>query len=192
MTTISDPVPTATLGVDTHLDQHVGAVMDDLGRTIATTTVPATQAGYRELLAWTHEHGTLRAAGVEGTGSYGAGLAHFLATQGVAVTEVTRGSRTDRRHVGKNDVVDAQAAARAVLAGTATAAPKDRTGIVESIRVLRLARATAVKARSQTAIQLRALVVSAPDEIRDELIRLKTKTTIVRCAGMRPGPDATR
>jgi transposase len=188
MTTISDAAPSVTLGVDTHLDQHVGAVMDDLGRTIATTTVPATQTGYRQLLSWAREHGDLRGAGVEGTGSYGAGLARFLTTQDVAVTEATRGSRSDRRHVGENDVVDAQAAARAVLAGTATAAPKDRTGIVESIRVLRLARATAVKARSQTAIQLRTLVVSAPDEIRDELIRLKTKTTILRCASMRPGP----
>jgi transposase len=187
MDTISDDALEVTLGVDTHLDLHVAALLDELGRTVATITVAATQDGYRELLQWAQSHGPLRRAGVEGTGSYGAGLARFLAAQGVQVIEVTRATRSDRRHVGKNDVVDAQAAARVVLAETATAIPKDRTGIVESIRVLRLARQTAVKARSQTAIQLRALIVSAPDEVRDELIALNTKRSIARCATMRPG-----
>jgi transposase len=187
MDTISDDALHVTLGVDTHLDLHVGALLDGVGRTLATTRVPATQAGYRQLLSWAREHGDLGQAGVEGTGSYGAGLARFLAAEGVEVIEVTRASRVDRRHVGKNDVVDAQAAARAVLAGAATARPKLRDGIVESIRVLRLARQTAVKARTQTAIQLRTLIVSAPDELRDELIALKTKPSIARCAALRPG-----
>ncbi len=187
MDTISDDARHVTLGVDTHLDLHVAALLDGLGRTLATTTVAATQAGYRQLLGWAREHGQVDRAGVEGTGSYGAGLARFLALEGVEVIEVTRASRAERRHLGKNDVVDAQAAARAMLADTATARPKHRDGIVESIRVLRLARQTAVKARTQTAIQLRTLIVSAPDELRDELIALKTKPSIARCAGLRPG-----
>ena len=187
MDTISDDALQVTLGVDTHLDLHVGALLDGVGRTVATMTVPATQAGYRQLLGWARQHGHLCRAGVEGSGSYGAGLARFLAAEGIEVIEVTRASRVDRRHVGKNDVIDAQAAARAVLAGAATARPKLRDGIVESIRVLRLARQTAVKARTQTAIQLRTLIVSAPDELRDELIALKTKPSIARCAALRPG-----
>ncbi len=187
MDTISDDALEVILGVDTHLDLHVAGLLDSLGRHVATITVAATQDGYRELLGWARAHGPLRRAGVEGTGSYGAGLARFLIAEGIEVIEVTRATRTDRRHVGKNDVVDAQAAARVVLAETATATPKSRTGIVESIRVLRLARQTAVKARSQTAIQLRSLIVSAPDEIRDELIALSTKQSIARCAAMRPG-----
>ena len=146
MDTISDDALQVTLGVDTHLDLHVGALLDGVGRTVATMTVPATQAGYRQLLGWARQHGHLCRAGVEGSGSYGAGLARFLAAEGIEVIEVTRASRVDRRHVGKNDVIDAQAAARAVLAGAATARPKLRDGIVESIRVLRLARQTAVKA----------------------------------------------
>lgn len=188
MDTISEDPLEVILGVGTHLDLHVAALLDGLGRLLATITIAATQDGYRELLDWARSHGTLRRAGVEGTGSYGAGLGRFLAAQGVQVIEVTRATRTDRRHVGKNDIVDAQAAARVVLAETATAMPKSKTGIVESIRVLRLARQTAVKARSQTAIQLRALIVSAPDEVRDELIALSTKQSLARCAGMRPGP----
>ena len=129
MDTISDEPLEIILGVDTHLDLHVAALLDGLGRLVATITISATQDGYRELLKWARSHGPLRRAGVEGTGSYGAGLARFLRAGGIEVIEVTRAPRTDRRHVGKNDVVDAQAAARVVLAETAAAIPKSRTGI---------------------------------------------------------------
>ncbi len=192
MNTISDDETTVTLGVDTHVDVHVAAVIDALGRTIATATFAATRAGYEDVLAWASAHGLIRRAGVEGTGSYGAGLARFLTAAGVEVLEVTRPAREDRRHAGKNDSTDAVAAARVVLADRATAQPKARDGIVESIRLLRIARQTAVKARTQAALQIRTIIISAPDELRDELIGLKAKKAAERCASMRPraGHDA--
>lgn len=173
------------LGVDTHADSHTAALVDALGRTLATTTVPATRRGQRALLAWVTQHGSLRAAGVEGTGSYGAGLARFLALEGVEVIEVTRASRKGRRHLGKNDARDAEAAARAVLSGEATAIPKPRNGIVESIRVLRHTRASAVKSRTQAGVQLRNLIITAPDSVREPLAGLTTKQAVARCARMR-------
>jgi transposase len=169
------------LGVDTHLDSHTAAVIDLLGRTRATRTVPATARGNRALLAWARQHGTVRRAGVEGTGSYGASLARLLAREGVEVIEVTRAARQGRRHLGKSDPVDAEAAARSVLAEQSSASPKARTGIVESIRVLRITRATAVKARTQALLQIRTLIISAPDELRDELLTLKPKKAAERC-----------
>lgn len=192
MDTISDDETLVILGVDTHVDVHAAAVVDRVGKTLATATFPATQDGYDELLAWASSHGLVARAGVEGTGSYGAGLARFLAAAGVEVLEVTRPAREGRRHAGKNDNADAIAAARVVLAERVSAKPKARDGIVESIRVLRIARQTAVKARTQAALQIRTIIISAPDELRDELIGLKAKKAAERCANMRPkaGRDA--
>lgn len=175
------------LGVDTHLDSHAAALLDLVGRVVAHESFPACARGHRALLAWARRHGSLRRAGVEGTGSYGAGLARLLALEGVQVIEVTRASRKDRRHLGKSDPVDAQAAARAVLSGQATAVPKARSGIVESIRVLRVTRQTAVKARTQAVLQIRTLLISAPDELREELLALKPKHAAARCLALRPG-----
>lgn len=195
MLTMADQRAEVILGVDTHLDVNAAALSDPLGRTIATTTVAATLAGHRELLAWARKHGELRRAGVEGTGSYGASLARFLAGEGVEVLEVTRATRRSRRHLGKTDTRDAEAAARAVLVGETRALPKPRDGIVESIRVLRLTRASAVKSRTQAALQLRALVVTAPDELRARLAGLTTKQTVAACARLRRSrrldPDAS-
>jgi transposase len=137
------------LGVDTHADTHTAVLLDLVGRVIATETVPASARGNRALVAWARRHGTLRRAGVEGTGSYGAGLTRALTAEGVEVVEVTRTARKNRRHLGKSDTRDAHAAARPVLAGEATAMPKSRDGIVETIRVLRHTRASAVKSRTQ-------------------------------------------
>jgi transposase len=192
MDTISDDDAIVTRGVDTHVDVHVAAVLDLLGRTIATATFPASGGGYEELLGWASSHGLVARAGVEGTGSYGAGLARFLAATGVEVLEVTRPAREDRRHAGKSDSTDAIAAARVVLAERASARPKTRDGMVESIRLLRIARQTAVKARTQAALQIRTIIISAPDELRDELIGLKAKKAAERCASLRPkaGRDA--
>ena len=173
------------LGVDTHADTHTAALVDPLGRTLATTTLAASRRGHRALMKWAGLRGAVKLAGVEGTGSYGAGLARFLALEGIEVVEVTRTSRKGRRHLGKNDTRDAEAAARSVLSGEATAIPKPRTGIVESIRVLRDTRASAVKQRTQAALQLRNLIVPPPDELRDPLIDLTTKRAVARCARMR-------
>jgi transposase len=187
MDTISDDEPSVTLGVDTHLDQHAAAVLDGLGRVLASTSVAATAEGYEQLLSWASTFGLVTRAGVEGTSSYGAGLTRFLQAAGVEVIEVTRAARADRRHLGKSDPVDAQAAARAVLSETATASPKPRDGIVESIRLLRIARQTAIKARSQATIQIRSIIVGAPDTLRAELGPLKTRRLIERLAVSRPG-----
>jgi transposase len=189
MDTIADDDLEVTLGVDSHLDQHAAAVVDAVGRLLGTTTVTATRAGYEQLLGWASSFGLVTRAGVEGTGCYGAGVAVFLRAAGVEVIEVTRAARADRRHLGKSDPLDAQAAAMVVLAGRATAAPKERSGIVESIRLLRTARQTAVKARSQAVIQIKAILVGAPHELRDELRPLKTRDLIDRCAAARPGRD---
>jgi transposase len=174
------------LGVDTHDAIHVGVLIDGVGQRLGELTIPATPTGHRHLVAWCRAQGTLVRAGVEGTGSYGAALARFLADRGVQVVEVNRPNRQRRRARGKSDPVDAEAAARAVLAGEATAVPKAREGVVESIRVLQVARSSAVKARTQVANQLKALIVTAPDALRHTLRPLTTDERVARCARLRP------
>ena len=133
MTTIAQDDPRrVTGGVDTHKDVHVAAVLDALGRLIATAAFPATRHGYRRMLRWLQSHGELVGVGVEGCGSWGAGLARFLTARGVSVIEVNRPNRQNRRRRGKSDPVDAEAAARAVLNGQATVIPKAGTGPVEA------------------------------------------------------------
>src|SRR5438093_1949892 len=180
-----------TVGVDTHVDQHVGAALDHLGRLLGTRAVPSTAAGHAALLAWARGLGTVERIGIEGTGSYGAGLSRWLRAHGVEVVEVERPKRAKRRGRGKSDPVDAEAAARAVLAGTATARPKAGTGPVESIRALHGARRSAVKARTQAANQLHALVVTAPDDLRARLHRLGVAGLVAVAAAWRPGAPST-
>jgi transposase len=187
MTQAADEV---ILGVDTHDAVHVGVLIDAVGRRVGTLAIPASPVGHRELLRWCREQGQLRRAGVEGTGSYGAALARFLAGHGVRVVEVNRPNRQRRRARGKSDPVDAEAAARAVLAGEATAVPKARDGVVEAIRVLQVARASAVKARTQVANQLKALAVTAPGALSPELRPLTTDQRVARCARLRPRSGA--
>ncbi|WP_116999733.1 IS110 family transposase [Desertimonas flava] len=176
-----------TGGVDTHGDVHVAAVLDPVGRVLATGSFPATTAGYRQLLSWLCRHGRVVQVGVEGTGSYGAGLARHLARHGVAVVEVNRPDRQARRRRGKSDTVDAIAAARAALSGDATATPKTGDGIVETIRSLQVARRSAVKARTQAGNQIRDLIVTAPDDLRAQLKGLNTVNRVAACARFRPG-----
>ena len=142
-------------GVDTHGRTHHAAVIDQQGRLLGDREFAADSSGYRQLLGWLSRHGPVDSVGVEGTGSYGAGLTRFLVDAGVKVVEVDRPDRRTRRQRGKSDPIDAEAAARAVLAGTATAAPKRRDGIVEAIRVLRTARRGASKAAPRPSISSR-------------------------------------
>ena len=179
-----------TLGVDTHAQVHVAALLDHLGRLQATRSVPATQDGYQQLLAWAAQHGQLDRVGVEGTGTYGAGLTRHLTHAGVQVIEVDRPNRQRRRRRGKSDPTDAEAAARAVLAGEATAIPKTRGGIVEAIRVLRVARSGAIKARTQAANQLRDLLVTAPEELRAQLYPLPTTQRVDQLTTQQPRAGA--
>jgi len=148
-------------GVDTHGRTHHAAAIDGAGRLLGDAQFAATAAGYATLLAWLAGFGRLVKVGVEGTGTYGAGLARHLAAEGIAVIEVDRPDRKTRRRQGKSDPIDAIAAARAVLAGTATGAPKTRTGPVEAIRALRVARRGAVKARTAALNQLHGLIAAS-------------------------------
>jgi len=177
-----------TVGVDTHLDVHVAHAKDHLGRRVATTSIPTTPTGYQDLLAWARGLGEVDAWGVEGTGSYGAALARFLAAQGQAVLEVNRPDRSARRRQGKSDPADAQAAARAVQAGEVTVVPKAGDGQVEMTRSLRVARASAVRARTQAVNALKALLVTAPAELREQLRGLPAAALVRAAAGLDPGP----
>lgn len=176
------------LGVDTHKDVHVAAVITALGLLVATASFPATAAGYEELLAWAKQFGVVRRAGVEGTGSYGAALARHLRACGVAVIEVNRPDRSMRRHRGKTDAVDAEAAARAVISGRATVTPKTGDGAVEMLRVFKVAKGSAIKARTQAINQLKGILVNAEPALREELSGLTNHQLITRCAGL----DAAR
>ena len=178
-------------GVDTHKDVHVAAVIDDVGRILDTAAFVSTRDGYRRLLAWLGAFGELVAVGVEGCGSWGAGLSRYLAARGVGVVEVNRPNRQNRRRRGKSDTVDAEAAARAVLAGEATVTPKAGTGPVEALRQLRVARAGAMKARTAAANQLHSLIDTAPERVRAQLRDLTFKKKITLAARWRPTRTAT-
>jgi transposase len=152
-------------------------------------TVAVSEKGYRELEAWARSLGPVRAFGVEDTGSFGAGLSRFLSGQGHTVLEVNRPDRQLRHQHGKSDPVDAEAAARAVLGGRATAVPKSGTGVVEMIRHLKVARDTAVKGRTQAMLTIKAIIVGAPDVLREQLEGVRGKMRLLRqLAGLRPGP----
>jgi transposase len=178
-----------TGGVDTHLDTHTAAALDGLGRLLGHATFPTTPGGYADLLAWLQRWGTVVAVGVEGTGSYGAGLARNLTGQHIRVVEVDRPDRRNRRKHGKSDPVDAEAAARAVQAGTATGVPKTRDGIVESIRAFRVARRTAVKAHTAAINALQQLVITAPDSLRGQLVGLDGEALVKAASRLRPCED---
>src|SRR5215211_7881647 len=182
------------LGVDTHLDLHVAVALDQLGRRLGQTSVPTSTRGYARLLRWAGGFGIVGCVGIEGTSSYGAGLARYLHSAQIPVVEVERPKRRHLRRNGKSDPIDAEAAARAVLAGEAAGEPKSGDGQVEMIRTLRSARQSAVKARSQAANQLQALLVTAPEELRHSLRERPTKGLVATCARFRPGkePDDVR
>jgi transposase len=177
-----------TAGVDTHKDFHVAAALDEVGRLLGTESFPATPAGYRALHLWLADFGEIDAVGVEGTGAWGAGLARHLDRSGLRVVEVTRQNRQRRRRNGKSDTADAIGAARAVLSEEATATPKNAAGAVESIRILQVARRSAIKARTQAANQLHSVLVTAPDELRTRFAGLTTRDLADQAARLRPGP----
>ena len=178
------------VGVDTHRDSHVAVALDAIGGRLGEMSVEATSAGYARLERWASGLGPVRAFGVEGTGSYGAGLSRHLRAMGHTVWEVDRPDRATRRRLGKSDPIDAEAAARAVLAGTATTTPKGADGVVEAIRLLLLTKRSARKSRIAAMAQLRAVIVTAPAPLRESLEGLGGAALLERCAGMRPGDPA--
>ena len=151
-------------GVDTHADVHVAAVVDHLGGVLGIETFDTTEAGYHHLAGWFRSYGPVRLVGVEGTGSYGAGLARHLTRAEIELVEVDRPNRQARYRDGKSDPLDAVAAARAALSGVALGRPKSRDGNVEAIRVLTVVRRSAVSERIVALNQLRHLCFTAdPD-----------------------------
>jgi len=187
MQRIADAARLVTGGVDTHALTHTAAVVDQIGRVLGSEEFPASANGHRVALGWMRSFGELVKVGVEGTGSYGAGLARSLAAQGVEVVEVVRPNRQARRRRGKSDPADAVAAALAALNGEASGAPKAHDGAVESLRALQVARRGAVKASNQAANQLRDLIVTAPEPLRAKLNPLPTGERVALAARFRPG-----
>ena len=184
MTTLARQI---TGGVDTHLDVHVAAALDERGALLGVESFETTPAGYDKLLTWLRSFGTVELLGVEGTGSYGAGLTRHLHGDGVRVVEVDRPNRQRRRRRGKSDPEDAISAARAAQGGDATGEAKSRDGNVEAMRVLRVARASARKGRTQALNQMRSLISTSPDCVRADLRHLNVYRMLERAASYRPG-----
>lgn len=158
-----------TVGVDTHKDAHVAAALDASGALLGTASFPADARGYASMVAWMRAFGRVEAAGVEGTGGYGAGLARALDAAGVRVLEVSAPDRSERRRRGKSDGIDAEQAARAALAGTRCAPAKSRCAEMGALGALEAAYAGAVKARTAALNALQAQVVALPEEARAPL-----------------------
>ncbi len=179
-------------GVDTHRDTHHAAVVDRNGGVLGDAQFPADADGYQQVLDWLRGFGRVVKVGVEGTGSYGAGLGRHLHAAGVTVVEVNRPDRQARRRHGKSDPIDAIGAARAALSGEADAIPKTGIGPVEAVRVLRVARDSAVKERTAAINQLKALIVTAPDQLRGILRGLSPARLLRACTGFDVDEDRLR
>jgi transposase len=182
---------TVTGGIDTHADFHVAAAIDHNGGVLGVETFDTTTAGHRCLVRWLAGFGVIDKIGVEGTGSYGAGIARHLTGKGLTVIEVDRPNRQARHRAHKSDAVDAIAAARAVLTGTATGTPKSRDGNIEAIRVLCVARRSGSSEWIQIINQMRHLCFTAPEEIRRRFDDLSPITLVRTAAGLRPRPGRT-
>ena len=172
-------------GVDTHKDTHTAAAVDLAGRLLGTQTFPTDAAGYRALLTWLQAFGPVLLVGVEGTGVYGAGLVEQL-QQHLTLVEVDRPDRRSRRFAGKSDPLDAVSAARAALGRVQTGTPKRRGGPIDALRTLRVARRSAVQHRATVMRQLKALLITAPEELRGQLRTLPDRALIRTCAALRP------
>jgi len=157
--------------VDTHADTHVAAALDPRGGLLGVKEFPATAAGYAGLLSWLGGFGTVALAGIEGTGSYGAGLARHVAATGIRVVEAVRADRQDRRRNGKSDPLDAVSAARAAQSGRAAGAPRGRDGAVEAIRALTGDGRSARNERTQAIGQAGSLILTGPDDLRARFAR---------------------
>jgi transposase len=187
-----DQTPVVVGGVDAHADTHHAAVLDARGVLLATEQFAATATGYEQLIAWLGGFGRVAAVAVESTSSYAAGLTRALRAHQITVAEVNQPHAHTRRRRGKTDAVDAEAAARRYLSGDGLAVPKDTTGIVESIRMLRVARHGAVKARTAALLQARDLITTAPQPLREQITTKQTlRARLAICRRSRPGDAST-
>ncbi|MEE8602021.1 IS110 family transposase [Euzebya tangerina] len=191
MTSIADQHSGVTIGVDTHKDAHVAAVLDHAGRVVDTRQFSADRHGHCALHDWAIRHGEVVAVGIEGTGSYGAGLHRHLAGVGLPCIEVNHTNRQHRRRHGKSDTADAIGAARAVQSGQADGRPRGNDGLVEALRTIRVALRSAIRSRSQAINQLRALVVTAPEPLAQRFRHLTRDELVSRASGLRPSADSS-
>lgn len=175
-------------GVDSHADTHHAAALDSTGRLLGSSQFPATSTGYQHLVAWLRAQGHPDRVGVEGSGSYGVGLTRYLQASGITVVEVNQPHPHTAARRGKTDAIDAEAAARKVLAGDCTSIPKDTTGIVEAIRLVLVTRSGAVKARTAALNQFDKLLVTAPAPVRESLGAPGLAGKAGQAAAWRPDP----
>lgn len=173
-------------GVDTHKELHVAAVVDHHDCLLGSASFPTTRHGYKTMLAWMRSFGTLSRVGVECTGTYGAGLLRYLQQADITVLEVTAPDKTVRRKRGKDDTIDAENAAHAAYAGRRTVTPKTRDGMIESLRVLKACRKTAIAARRIALQMIQTQIISAPDELREPLRKMTRMQLIRTLAAWRP------
>ena len=180
------------IGVDTHRDQHVLAVVvAPTGAVVAQHSVRADRSGYEAALRFARRYAAVaRVWAIEGAGHYGAGLTRFLAGHGETVFEVGHSGRGERRLQGKDDPLDALRAARSALATRTPTLPR-RGERQEALRVLLLARRSAVDVRRLAVVQLRSVIVTAPERIRDELRQLPAGQLIRRCSRFRRSNSRT-
>lgn len=179
-------------GVDTHKDLHVAAIVDHQDRVLGTESFATTRQGYRLMLAWMRSFGDVQRVGIECSGSYGAGLLRYLQNAGVEVLEVTGPDKHDRRRRGKNDDFDSESAAHAAFAKRQTVTPRSRDGMVESLRVLRVCRKSAVQARRVSLQMIQMSIVCAPDKLREPLRNMTRMQLIRTLAAWRPDLTAYR
>lgn len=173
-------------GIDTHADTHHAAVINTTGQHLGDAEFPTTAAGYAALTAFLTAFGTITRVGVEGTGSYGAGISRHLHTAGLEVVEVIRPNRQLRRLRGKSDPIDAYAAARTALAESEPAIPKIADGPAEAVRYLLVARRSALKARTAAQAQITSLLVTAPEPLRQRFRDQTAQAVIAGLARLRP------
>lgn len=180
MTSMTHPARYLTVGVDTHQDVHLAVAIDQLGARVDQISIPTTAVGYRQLEQWASSLGLISKFGVEGTASYGAELTRRLRGSGHTVIEVNRPDRGTRHRLGKSDPIDAEMAARAVLSGVATVVPK------------KIAKDSAVKARTQSLQQIKSILVTAPAELRESFTGMTTLKLLRACAAMTPDLPTTK
>ncbi len=188
--TIVEVARRITGGVDTHLDVNVAAALDDIGGLLGVESFATSVDGNEALIGWLDSFGCVDLVGVEGTGSYGASLSRALARRGVAVVEVDQPNRQRRRQAGKSDPIDAVEAARAAQGGRARGLAKSRTGNVEAIRALNVARRSNRSVRVKTMNQIRHLGFTAPDELRERFAGISRANLGAQAAALRPRPDS--
>lgn len=181
-----DNSSTVVGGVDTHKELHVAAIVDHHDRLLGSASFPTTRHGYKTMLAWMRSYGTLSRVGVECTGTYGAGLLRYLQQAGITVLEVTAPDKSVRRKRGKDDTIDAENAAHAAYAGRRTVTPKTRDGMIESLRVLKVCRKTAIAARRIALQMIQMQIISTPDELREPLRKMTRMQLIRTLAAWRP------